>query len=110
MLRVVLERDELAVVRQGASHPDRRVAGESPDLEDPPRANHPRQQVQELAHRRIDLDRRQTRGIRALDGLAQRVVFRNCVADDPTVDVRPARIGHAGTRSGAKPFFKVKLI
>ena len=49
MVRIELEADQLAVLSERASHPDRAVPTERADLEDPPRFDRARQHVQELS-------------------------------------------------------------
>ena len=48
MLRIELQRDEVAARRQRAREPDRAVAAERADLEDAPRAQHLREKMSSL--------------------------------------------------------------
>jgi hypothetical protein len=59
VLGVDLAGHELPVCRQGAGEPDRRVAAQRADLEDPPGADRTGEQVQQLALGRRDVDRGQ---------------------------------------------------
>ena len=56
--RLRLDRDDAAAVGDAARHPDRRVGAERADLEHALRARDAREQVQQLAVDRRDLDRR----------------------------------------------------
>jgi hypothetical protein len=108
VVRIGLERDQAAVVGQRARQPDRREAAERPDLEDALRLDHARQQVQQLACDRFELDCRQAFGRTSLERTAEGIVDRDDAIADPPLDLVPARIVHAGTGSGANVCRNVK--
>jgi hypothetical protein len=56
MARIELQRDQAPVGGQRASEPQAAVAPERADLQDPPRPNHPSQDLQQLALGRADRD------------------------------------------------------
>ena len=62
VVRLEFERHQPAAGRQRARQPDRRIAAERADLEDPLGAAHADQQIEQLALRRRDVDRRQAAG------------------------------------------------
>ena len=100
VLRVDLERRQAAVGGQRASEPERAVPAERADLEDPPRTDRLREQVQELALVGGDGDVRQPAGGRRVPGVDQGDVLGH-EHREVVVDVRSrARRGLGRRREG----------
>src|SRR5262249_47025908 len=97
-----LERDDAAAGREGPREPDRAVPAERAELEDPPRAADPSEEVEELPLGRRDVDRRQARGRVRLERGGERVVRRGDRVGEVTVDLRPALVGHAPEATRAR--------
>jgi hypothetical protein len=97
--RVQLQADEPTIGRKRPAEPDRAVAGHRPDLEDPLRALDLRDEVEELALRRRDLDLRHA-GIQAgLNcGIQDRVGWHEQLAQ-VLVHMSREVVGHASDTS-----------
>jgi hypothetical protein len=93
MTWVDLQRDQPPVRRQGAGQPDGRIAAEGADLQDSPRPDHLREEMEHLALRRRDVDRRQARRLISGEDRTQRRILPKQLVGDIIVDLRP--IGHA---------------
>src|SRR5579885_216062 len=93
--RFRLDRDKPAIFRQGARKPNRAVAAERADFEDPARALEARKNVQELALRRSDGNPRETRGIAGFERGFKSRIGRCQHATDVLIGGGPKRLAFA---------------
>lgn len=91
-----LERDQATAGRQRPPQPDRAVTAEGAELEDRPRLARLRQQVQQLALGRRDLDRRQARRVARPQRGLERLVVGSQQARYVVVDGSPSLPCHGG--------------
>ena len=101
-LGIDLERDQSPVRRQRARKPDRAVAGERADLEDPPRADRTREHLQRAPLCGRDRDRRHLRAFRRRRRAAQGRIFGTKPVLERAIDLEPEwlrflRVLHGGT-------------
>src|ERR1700722_13140563 len=93
--RLELEGDQMAVIGERHGEPDRAVAAERADLENPSCPADPRDQVQQLGLRRRERDRGQAGGVTGLQRGLQRAVVSDQQVADEIVDFIPAPLAHA---------------
>src|SRR5437764_199425 len=92
------ERDELPAGREPAGEPDGAIAAERADLEDAPGVDEPREDPQEFAVCRGDVDLRQAGGVARLERSFERRVRLDQRFGNVAVDLAPDPARHqAGT-------------
>ena len=98
VLRVRFERHDPAVGGQRASHPDRAVAAQGADLEDVADAVQAGEQVEQLAHARRDVDRRQAGRFARLHGRLDRRIGLDDQVREVAINRCPGLVRHRRPR------------
>src|SRR5207237_4040918 len=94
VLWIELHRDQASAGAHASSQPDRGVAGQRSELEDRPRIDNPRQQLQEFSLVRRDGNRRQSSFLRCCSrGFQDRILWQKLVGE-VLINVRPKIFSH----------------
>jgi hypothetical protein len=98
MFRFVFQRYQPSVCRQGTRQPDGAVAAERAELENAFRPLHPREEMEEFALRRRDLDFRQSTGHTGGQSFLEHGIMRHEQIAEVIVDGGPGFFVHQGPK------------